>query len=134
MSITEVVFPDTLVMYVPGDPDKTIPEQAKQGFPCLESGISDLKGRKFFGVIQGKEYRACVSIADVELESSLPYPTWTIPGGKYRRRKIIDWPSHTEEIGVAFAQLYDRLDVDVSRPGIEYYRSQNELFIMVPIQ
>jgi hypothetical protein len=131
---SEVNFPDTLVMYVAGDPAKPIPEQAKQAFAALEAGFTSLKGRKFFGVIIGNEYRACSSITDTDKTSGLPHPTWTIPGGKYARLRIPDWEKNTDQIGVAFEKLYYLSGVDPTRPAVEFYRSQREMFAMVPVK
>jgi len=133
-TISEVVFPDTPVMYVAGDLTRPISEQAKQAFATLEAGLASFKGRRFFGVVMGKEYRACSSIIEADDASRLPHPTWTIPGGRYARIRIPDWENRTEQIGAAFEELYSRGDVDVTRPGIEYYRSQRDLFVMVPIE
>ncbi len=45
--------------------------------------------------------------------SSLPHQTWTIPGGRYVRR---------------------RPDFDPTRSCVEYYRSRKELLLMVPVR
>jgi len=131
---TEVIFADTQVMFVAGHPTKPIPEQAQYAFTALEARLASLKGRRFFGVLVGDEYRACSSITEEDKLTELPHMTWTIPGGKYARTKIPDWEAHTEQIGPAFEELCSRLNVDLTRPGIEYYRSQKELFLMVPVK
>ncbi|MGF1613419.1 MAG: hypothetical protein ACFCVA_05770 [Gammaproteobacteria bacterium] len=132
-TISEVAFPDTVVMFVAGDPTKPIPEQSRQSFAALEAKLSLLKGRKCFGVLLDDEYRACASILDRDRSAELPHPTWTIPGGKYARIRIPDWQKNTNRIGAAFDELYSRPDVDYARPALEHYRSQEELFVMVPI-
>ncbi len=133
-TISEVTFPDTWVMYVAGDPSRPIPEQSKKAFSVLEGKFASVKGRKFFGVLVGNEYRACSSIVDTDETSDLPFPTWTIPGGKYARIRIPDWDKHTDQIGAAFDELYSLPSVDSTRPAVEYYRSQHDLFVMVPIK
>ncbi len=131
--ISEVVFPDTTVMYVDGDEAKPIPEQAKKAFNTLEDKFTSFKGRKFFGVVIGNKYRACSSITDYDKGSNLPHPTWTIPGGKYARIRIDNWEANTKKISLAFEELFSLDNVDFTRPGIEYYRSQYELYVMVPV-
>jgi hypothetical protein len=121
-------------MYVAGDPTKPVPEQSKQAFAALEAGLISSKGRRFFGVLAGNGYRACSSTIDTDDSSNLPHPTWMIPGGKYVRVRIPDWKEHTDEIGAAFDELYSLPNVDPTRPAVEYYRSQHDLFIMVPIR
>jgi len=44
-----------------------------------------------------------------------------------------DWEQHRDEIGPTMPPR-DRGDFDPSRPCIEYYRSQRELLLMVPIK
>ncbi|MCH8536058.1 MAG: effector binding domain-containing protein [Flavobacteriaceae bacterium] len=121
-------------MYVAGEPEKSIPEQAKKAFTELESAFTSFRGRKFYGVITENEYRACSSITASDEQTSLPHRTMIIPGGKYIRTKIDDWQKHTEQIAQAFDELYELPNVDPSRPAIEYYRTVNELEIMVPIE
>ena len=132
--VSEVNFPDTLVMYVDGDESKPIPEQAKETFEVLEAKFTSFKGRKFFGVVIGNKYRACSSITEHDKNFILPHPTWTIPGGKYARIKIDNWNTNTDLISPTFEKLYSLENVDYTRPGIEYYRSQTELYVMVPVE
>ena len=132
--ISEVTFPDTVVMFVAGNPGRPIPEQSQQAFAALEGALDSLRGRRFFGVVVGGGYRACASLVETDDVADLPHPTWTIPGGRYARRRIPDWEQHSEQIGPAFEALYALPNVDPRRPAIEYYRSRRELFVMVPIE
>ena len=121
------------VMYAAGLKGAPIAEQAPIAFRQLEAGLSSLKGRKFYGVIIGDEYRACVAIDQNSYVSSLPFPTWTIPGGRYIRRKIPDWEINIHLIGPSFDDLFGKPYFDSSRPLIEFYRSQKEILLMVPV-
>ncbi|MBW2140924.1 MAG: hypothetical protein JRG97_07610 [Deltaproteobacteria bacterium] len=116
---TFVTIDDIPVMYVAGEKGRPIPEQAPEAFRELEAKLPSLKGRKFYGVEFAGEYRACAAIRENDDPSSLPHPAWVIPGGKYVRR---------------FEALVKENDIDPDRPFIEYYRSQRELFIMVPVK
>lgn len=131
---TFVMLPDTFVMFVAGEAGKPIAEQAPKAFKVLEAGLPSLRGRKFYGVALGDEYRACVAIEPGDDRRSFPHPTWTLPGGKYVRRRILNWEQHLDLIGPTFQALLRRSDVDASRPCIEFYRSQRELLVMVPVQ
>ncbi len=133
-TIVEVTFPDTLVMYVAGDPSWPIPEQAKQACAALEGALDSLLGRRFFGVLVGGAYRACSSLVEADDAAALPHPTWTIPGGRYARTWISDWEEPTDQIGAAFEVLYALPNVDTARPALEYYRSRRDLFVMVPVE
>jgi len=130
---TIVTLPDTPVMFVAGQAGKSIAEQAPRAFEALEARLPSLKGRKFYGVVRGEEYRACVAIDPSDDPGSLPHPTWIIPGGKYVRRRILNWEQHPDLIGPTIQALLRRPDVDTSRSCLEHYRSQRELLVMVPV-
>jgi len=129
-----VTLPDTVVMFVAGKAGEPIAAQAPEAFKALEARPPSLKCRKFYGVVLGDEYRACVAIDCSDDPRALPHPTWILPGGKYIRRCILDWEERLDLIGPTFQALLRRPDVDGSRPCIEFYRSQKELLVMVPIQ
>lgn len=129
-----VVIQDFPVMYVAGKAGAPIGEQAPQAFKELEAELSSLKGRRFYGVVVGDEYRACVAIDPHDDAATLPHPTWTIPGGRYVRRRIPNWEENVQVIAPTCQALRRRSDFDPSRPIIEYYRSRRELFVMVPVQ
>lgn len=131
---TIVTAEDVLVMYVAGQRGRPIAEQAPEAFKTLEAGLSSLRGRKFYGVVVGDEYRACVAIDPKADASSVPYPTWTIPGGRYVRRRIEHWEENLRLIGLSFEDLRRRPDFDPTRSCVEYYRSQKELLLMVPVR
>jgi len=135
MPDTIVTIEDIPVMYVEGEKGTPIGEQAPEAFRRLESKLSSLQGRKFYGVVfAGCAYRACVAIAESDDPSSLPFPTWVIPGGRYARRKIQNWEEHIDLIGPAFQSLRQENEIDPDRPDIEFYRSQRELLVMVPVK
>lgn len=130
---TVVVLGDISVMYAVGGRDKPISEQAPIAFDRLEEKLTTLRGRRFYGAVVDGEYRACVAIRPEDDLENLPHPTWTIPGGKYVRQKFSDWEHHRQMIGPSIMRMRERNDLDLSRPCIEYYRSQRELLIMAPI-
>ena len=129
-----VTLPDTVVMFVAGKAGEPIAAQAPEAFMALEARLPSLKGRKFYGVVLGDEYRACVAIDSTDDPRALPHPTWILPGGKYVRRRILNWEEHLDLIGPTFQALLRRPDVDACRPFIEFCRSQTELLVMVPVR
>jgi len=104
-------------------------------FRKLESKLSTLKGRKFYGALLGSPeegvYRACVAKKLTDNFKGLE--GWAIPGGKYLRAKIKDWEKHLELIGPTFKDMTKGQNVDNSRPYIEFYRSQKKLILLLPI-
>jgi hypothetical protein len=130
---TIVTVRDTAVMYA-AETEKPIAEQAPEAFKELEAKLPSLKGRKISGVVLGDEYRACVAIDQNDDPLCLPHSTWMLPGGRYIRRRLPNWEDNLHLIGPAFETLCRRSDFDPSRPCIEYYRSQKEPLVMVPVR
>jgi hypothetical protein len=121
------------VTYAAGDKSKPISEQAPQAVDELEATMPSLQGSKFFGVVVEGEYRACVRIEPNHELSTLNYPTFTIPGGRYVHRRLIDWDHEVELIGATVDELITRPDYYPGRYVIEHYRSHTEIVIRVPV-
>jgi len=107
---------------------------------ALESKLPTLKGRKFYGVFrltpEGEEYFACVGRTDSDDPSAMGVDTGEIPGGWYARRRIRDWEKDIAQLAVQFKEMVRVLGttVDPDRPEVEFYRSQAEMFVYVPIR
>ena len=106
----------------------------------LESKLPTLKGRKFYGVFrvlpEGEEYYACVERIEADDPSKMQLETGANPGGKYARRKIMNWEKLIREgqlprVTQEFAQAHD---FDPNRFTLEFYRSQAELQLFVPVR
>ena len=65
----------------------------------------------------------CVIPRDVEEPAILGLETWTVPGGRYARRKMVDWESRAHTIGAEFEAMVEEHSWDETRPSIEFYRS-----------
>lgn len=114
-------------------------EHAAKAFDQLESKMSSLKGKKFFGIFnkEAGDYFACVQL-DENQPDAMGFETRTIPGGRYARTTIHDWPGKEQTIGPTFDLLKKESkesghEIDSARPDIEFYRSQKELLLLVPI-
>ncbi len=131
----EVNLEDIEVMYVLS---KGGVSGAKEAFDKLESKLPSLRKRKFYGVLKGGpqegEFRACVAIMEGDNPSFWGLDTWTIPGGKYARRKIKDWERNLELVGPTFESMAEEYEHDSTRPKIEFYRSQRDLILFLPIK
>ena len=125
-----VTLEDKKVMYLATNNNREGPSQA---FEKLESHLSTLRGRKFYGTFHSGEYRACVEITPDDNPSALGLDTSIIPGGKYVREKLKDWSDKASEIEKIFDSLSKSHRSDPERPGIEFYRSQKELILFLPV-
>ena len=124
--------PQVPVRFVAGDSSLPVPEQAPVAFEQLESELETIRGRKFYGVVQDGEYRACVAIRPDESAES--FPLFHIPGGRYFCRRMSGFLSDPGRIGQLVEQLIARRDFDASRSVIEFYRGHDELSVRVPIK
>ncbi|NJM96845.1 MAG: hypothetical protein HC800_06335 [Phormidesmis sp. RL_2_1] len=113
------------------------PEGAGEAFKKLESRFPSLKGRKLYGTFQysNASYRACLALEADDDPDLLALETWIIPGGKYAGEKIENWSERLGEIPQVFSALSQNYQsrVDPERPRIEFYKSQKELLLLLPI-
>jgi hypothetical protein len=126
----EVTLNEIEVMYVAAESGA---KDAERAFNKLESRLSTLRGRKFYGTYQPGEYRACVEIMPEDDPKSLGFDTCIIPGGRYIRKKMQDWLERIPEIEQTFIALAKQYSSDPERPSIEFYRSQKELILYLPV-
>jgi len=130
----EVTLNDVPMMYLVAEGG---PPGAKDGFNKLEGKLQSLRGRKFYGTFQPEtgEYRACVAIESGDDPQRMGLATGVIPGGLYLREKMKNWMSRRDEIGKTFMAMAERERnrVDKSRPSVEFYRSQDELILLLPV-
>jgi DNA gyrase inhibitor GyrI len=78
-------------------------------------------------------YRSCVAITDEKEAETLGLPTAMIPGGKYVREKVVDYRSRVEVIAETFEAMAKECNADRSRPEVEFYKSQSEIVLLLPI-
>ncbi len=114
-----------------------------EAFTILESKLSTLRGRKFYGAVRklqngDVEYYACVEITESDDPVRVQLETAVIPGGKYARRKIIGWQKIVSEGRLAdvfeeFVHANEHyIDFSEVRPALEFYRSHEELVLLMP--
>jgi hypothetical protein len=109
---------------------------AKAAFDLLESKLSSLKGRRFYGTYNPftQEYRACVKKEQGEDAASLGLEEWKLPGGSFAMTKLDEWQSKMAEIPKIFDKMAAENDVDTTRPSVEFYRSSRELLLYLPVK
>ena len=129
-----VSLDDILVMFASeqGEPGSS----ASRAFERLETALPSLRGRRFYGVFDPEttEYRACVALQEGDDPETLDLRRWTIPGGAYLRSRLRGPHAETApKIAATFAELASSGAADRSRPAIEFYRSETEILILLPI-
>ncbi len=112
------------------------PQGAREAFDKLEARLPSLRGRKFYGTYHAGEYRACVARQPGDDPLVYGLDTWMIPGGLYVREKMKNWSSQLSEIGKTFVVMAERERhrADPERPSIEFYRSKDELILLLPVR
>ena len=134
-TMTTVELPDIHLIVCRAEDDR--PDEIKAAWHKLESKLPTLKGRKFYGLMydepSGPAYYAGVEPVSADEATALGFPTLILQAGKYARVKLKDWTKHTEEIPRIFDELASAVPRDPSRPAIEFYRSQSELHLLIPV-
>ena len=125
-----VTIDDIDVMYVVAEGGTS---GAPAAFAVIEAALGSLSGRRFFGIHDGDEYRACVAAQDGDDPDALGLASGRIPGGDYERTRLADWQRHVDQIGPTFDAMAAAAEPDWSRPCIESYRSANELLLLLPV-
>ena len=107
-------------------------------FSLLESKLPTLKGRKFYGTFQftpdGEDYYECVVRIDTDDPEKMQLETGKIPGGWYARSKLMDWEKNLSNLPSLFEEMARTHDVDPKRPSLEFYRSQAEMHLFLPVR
>ena len=131
---TIVDLPDIRLMVVRAD---EFPSGLQAAWDRLESRLSSLKGRKFYGIsrYEGSQmayFAGFVPASDQEVQA-LGLLTMTIKGGKYARARLLDWRNHTGQIRQIFDELTRDFPMGPDGWALEYYRSQSELHLLIPL-
>ena len=118
----------------------SFPDGNRAAFRSIESQLSTLRGRKFYGLAYESDggldyYAGLVPINEIEERrfAELGFPVVAIHGGSCARVKLSDWTSKTELIGPTFRVMIETHGIDHSRPQMEFYRSLRELHLLLPV-
>lgn len=111
------------------------PVGASHAFTKLESYLPSLKGRKFYGLTydEGQTYFAGVIPTSEDKPGLWGLEVKNIPAGRYVKTKIKDWSRNLDQILPKFELMSQENKEDLSRPRIEFYRSQTELILLLPV-
>jgi hypothetical protein len=114
------------------------PSSAEDTFRRLESHLSSLKGRKFYGLSKLENgnltYLACVNMEKDDDGDINGGQIIILEKGTYVREKISDWKKNLEQIPAVIDRVAAESTVNSERYVIEFYRSERELFLLIPIK
>jgi hypothetical protein len=113
------------------------PAGIKDSWRRLKSKLKTLRGRRFYGLTYFEDgqlvyYAALEPLSEHEMQV-LGFPTRPLKGGRYARVKLMDWNRHADEIPAIFEELMETYKKDPQGPTVEFYRSQYELYLMIPL-
>lgn len=122
------------LLYVEAD---SFPNGIRYAWSTLERKLGSLKGRKFYGAswMEGEKIRYVAGVIPVSSAEKeiLKLPILKIEGGAFVTRKLENWYGKMDEIGKIFDTLSDLYPVRKGVPFLEYYKSNKELILMVPV-
>ncbi len=125
------------VMRVKADMNRGGPAEA---MCLLESKLPTLKGRKFYGIFrvnpEGEEYYACVARIQSDEPEKMQLDTGVISGGKYASRKVMNWENIIRDglLPKIMTEFTNSHNADSNRFSVEFYRSQKELELFIPLK
>lgn len=106
-----------------------------RGMAEVEEAVG-LRGRRYFGAfdLDGDEYRVCVQLREGDDAAAFGLEVGELPGGRYARVRLEgEPPGIYDRIGPTFEQLAQRPDRDASRLGIEFYRRETVIDLLLPV-
>jgi hypothetical protein len=95
-----------------------------------------LRGRKMYARadLRLNTYTVCTPVREGDDPESLGLETGTLPGGAYLRGRMVGEPSAIYAlIGSGMNELKAMVQVDTTRPLVEFYRRHDQVELWVPI-
>lgn len=105
-------------------------------WPLFEEMVG-LKGRKMYARADERShtYTVCTPLRDGDDPERYGLPTGALPGGSYLRGRLEGEPPEIYElIGPGMMELRGLVEIDESRPLIEFYRRRNQIELWVPLR
>lgn len=122
------------LMYVEAE---SFPDGIKDSWDKLGKLLGTMEGREFYGISKclGTTimYRACVIPIDDDEPKRLGLESMIIPSSNYATKKLMNWSSQIPMFGTIFNELYSKHSANNDLYAIEYYKSPDEVILMVPL-
>jgi len=113
------------------------PAGGPAAFHRLEQALVTLKGRRFYGVAtplkEGVAYHAAAEAADAHEASRLNLEPLKVQAGEWLQHKMFDWKGVAHTIGDTIDRIASTHTIDHGRPTLEFYRSERELRLLIPV-
>ena len=115
----------------------TFPDGIGAAWRRLEALYPPRKGRRFYGLTRFDEgqlrYFAAVVPPTEQAAAPAGFVRLTMQGGLYARVKLEGWPERTGEFAQVFDHLMERFELSPGGYSVEFYRSQREAQLMIPV-
>lgn len=117
---------------------KSFPNGVGEAFDKLVQMVPEGINRAYYGVSYMDDQGKVVYIAAVE-EKNDDKPEanncqkYSIPKGTYIAETLVDWMQNTDEIKDIFHAMINRPGVDLTKPCIEWYKSDDEMVCMMKL-
>jgi len=106
-----------------------------EGWDHLESMLGSLRSRRFLGVFDDSgSYRCCVQTREGDDVRRLGLLPGLIPGGWFLRATVRGaQPAAYAQLVPTFDELQRAGTWDRTRPGLEYYRREDRIDVLMPV-
>jgi hypothetical protein len=105
-------------------------------WPPFERQVG-LQGRKMYARadLNLNTYTVCTPVREDDAPGSLGLETGTLTGGSYLRGRLVGQPSEIYgRIGAGMHELQTMVEMDATRPLVEFYRRHDEVELWVPVR
>jgi len=114
---------------------KTFPLGISEAFDKLVKMIPGGFNRSFYGISYMEEGKMIYYAAAEELDpgeaEKYSCKRLTIEKGEYLTEALNNWRSKTDQIKDIFSQLVNDERADKTKPGVEWYKDENEMLCMI---
>lgn len=116
---------------------KTFPEKVGEAFDILSKQIPNGLERSYYGIswIEGTTIVYYAAAEQKEEGEAAKYNAreFTIDSGNYLCEELFEWMKKTESIKDIFERMMSDPRVDKTKPAVEWYKSDQEMWCMIKI-
>jgi len=115
---------------------KSFPDGIGAAFETLVKLFPQDEKRSYYGLVEGQDgkmkyYALAEEKSDAE-PKKFDYPEKVIHKGNYLVEKVDDWQNKTDSIKNVFDKMFKDPRAAIGKPCIEWYKTMNEMWCMVP--